>query len=370
LAVSFCTLPFLSFFLVSQIDLFATILDYLGASSYDKSDGKSLRRFIEKQNYNKNYDDTAAVVELEKVVSRLFGPSDENLHIILHAFLQAYILLFSSTALQQSNFNTGYTPLPNIAIRHKNWKVSCIDSNFFFRLVMLRIILTFLIALQLMIPKIADADMLDMLFDLNSDPYETRNLLADGMGASDRAIGKAEHLRQLILEHMLRNNGKQKFYSDPKYDPTTSRGLVWEVSNRKTWKKMDFWISDQKLFFGQVAVNKKAVVEVENGGTTRTIQDNGVTRVEYLYMGRTTPGSVDVESISVQGSDRNNFFVRPSGPVTIEQDGHLRVKVTYLSTASSNMPNKIDASVVVVYKNNGQQRTETIKIFNAGDSYI
>jgi len=50
---------------VSQIDIFATLLDYLQASEYDDSDGKSLRRFIEKKSWNEFYDERTVVVELD-----------------------------------------------------------------------------------------------------------------------------------------------------------------------------------------------------------------------------------------------------------------------------------------------------------------
>jgi arylsulfatase A-like enzyme len=48
---------------VSHLDLHATILDYLGAANLDKSDGTSLRRFIEGRSYNKDYDEAMVVVE-------------------------------------------------------------------------------------------------------------------------------------------------------------------------------------------------------------------------------------------------------------------------------------------------------------------
>jgi len=56
---------------VSQLDVFHSILDYLGAPQVNGSDGKSLRRHIEVQNYNSNYDDGAVVAELEKVGKNL-----------------------------------------------------------------------------------------------------------------------------------------------------------------------------------------------------------------------------------------------------------------------------------------------------------
>lgn len=51
---------------VSQVDLHATILDYLNApASLDTSDGTSLRRFIEQTSYNDEYDEAIVVAEYE-----------------------------------------------------------------------------------------------------------------------------------------------------------------------------------------------------------------------------------------------------------------------------------------------------------------
>jgi arylsulfatase A-like enzyme len=51
---------------VSHLDLFSTILDYLGAPKrLNKSDGESLRRFIEKTSYNKDFDETVVVAEYD-----------------------------------------------------------------------------------------------------------------------------------------------------------------------------------------------------------------------------------------------------------------------------------------------------------------
>ena len=60
---------------MNELDLFPTILDYIvgtitttkqqqnGQEKNNHSDGSSLCHFIEKQNYNKNYDDVHAVLE-------------------------------------------------------------------------------------------------------------------------------------------------------------------------------------------------------------------------------------------------------------------------------------------------------------------
>jgi arylsulfatase A-like enzyme len=50
---------------VSHLDVHATILDYLDASTYDVGDGSSLRRFIENTSYNQLYDESVVVSELD-----------------------------------------------------------------------------------------------------------------------------------------------------------------------------------------------------------------------------------------------------------------------------------------------------------------
>jgi len=54
---------------VSHIDVFSTIMDYLDQGRLDRSDGSSLRRYIEGQSYNQVYDDRAVVSEMDKRVS-------------------------------------------------------------------------------------------------------------------------------------------------------------------------------------------------------------------------------------------------------------------------------------------------------------
>jgi len=51
---------------VSHLDVFATIMDYFGASDLDGSDGTSLRQFIEKKSYNALYDESVVVFEMDK----------------------------------------------------------------------------------------------------------------------------------------------------------------------------------------------------------------------------------------------------------------------------------------------------------------
>jgi Sulfatase len=50
---------------VSQLDVHAAILDYMGAPDIvlNYSDGKSLRRFVEERSFNEEYDENFVVVE-------------------------------------------------------------------------------------------------------------------------------------------------------------------------------------------------------------------------------------------------------------------------------------------------------------------
>jgi arylsulfatase A-like enzyme len=50
---------------VGQIDLFATILDYMGAAKHDNSDGESLQRYIKRRDANDMYDTRVVVGEYD-----------------------------------------------------------------------------------------------------------------------------------------------------------------------------------------------------------------------------------------------------------------------------------------------------------------
>lgn len=177
--------------------------------------------------------------------------------------------------------------------------------------------------------------------------YETRNLLRSGNKPSSRAIGKAEHLRCLLLEWMNRNDKKRGFYSDKKYNPKGMNGLIWEIRNRQSWKQVDFWISDRSMTFGKVA--------------DKTATGGGFTRTEYIYMGRTNPGKVQIRSISVKGPGANYFTIDKRGPTSIGQGGHLRVAVKFYSNSPVSIANLNAWVEVVVVAKNGA-RTEKVEI--------
>lgn len=93
----------LMFFDLPSTDIFSTIMDYLGVSQHDLSDGRSLRRHIDVNDYNRDFDDGVVVVDIEKVDKNINGKPDT---------------------------------IPNFLVRHKNWK--------------------------LILPKVAKSNVLDM----------------------------------------------------------------------------------------------------------------------------------------------------------------------------------------------------------------
>lgn len=101
---------------VSHMDVTSTILDYLGWGGLDRSDGTSLRRYIDKTSFNWLYDERTVVVEIDTQIPK------NN-----HAF--------------RGKFGT----IPNLCLRKGNFK--------------------------LMLPRSSRSDVLDMMYDLDTDPY-------------------------------------------------------------------------------------------------------------------------------------------------------------------------------------------------------
>jgi len=135
------------------MDIFATILDYLGASQHDNSDGRSLRRYIDRTNFNQYFDDQIVVSEMDKRVP-----------------------------LSNRVFKGDLGGEPNYMIRKDDF--------------------------VLIMTKKADSPLMDMFYDLRRDPYQEKNLLANnGANLSNEMIGKAEHLRCLLVEWLRRVDG-------------------------------------------------------------------------------------------------------------------------------------------------------------------
>jgi hypothetical protein len=182
---------------VSHLDVFATIMDYLGLTTLDESDGKSLRPVIDGTDYHQHDGDGVVVSE------------DDTPDVI--------------------NKNVG--GFPNFMVRHGPWK--------------------------LILPKLATSETEDILYNLHSDPYERTNLLhRQKVGA--KTIGKLEHLKCLLIEWMKRNDGAKGYYSRRLYNGFDGRGDIVEIRQRRTWPAVNHWISDTTIKLDQpVLVNGK-----------------------------------------------------------------------------------------------------------------
>ena len=70
---------------------------------------------------------------------------------------------------------------------------------------------------KLMVTKLAGSLRKDMLYDLDNDPYELHNLLLHPNGTTMEVVGKAEHLKCLLLEWMERMDGPGYYSGDPEW---------------------------------------------------------------------------------------------------------------------------------------------------------
>jgi arylsulfatase A-like enzyme len=198
--------------LVSHLDLFSTILDYAGLSQFDNSDGDSLRPFIERKSYNRDYDENIVVAEWD-----FRKPLPNN----------------------PSVLDRTIDERPALMIRKGDWK--------------------------LMIHKLASSTKIDMMFNLKQDPFELNNVLGkNAASASVQVLETAEYLRCLLLEWMKRMDGSVGYYSLPADNFGQGRGDIEEVRLRQTWPALPFWTSHgQGLEMGPVVWNGKQFVRNE-----------------------------------------------------------------------------------------------------------
>ncbi|MCJ8328738.1 MAG: hypothetical protein MJH11_01965, partial [Lentisphaeria bacterium] len=260
---------------VTTMDIFATILDYLGASSLNRSDSKSLRRHIEGLNWNENYDDDAVITEWD------FREPPKN---------------------PKKKLTRKLGSETNFMIRKGNYK--------------------------LMLTKHANSNKLDMMYDIESDPFEMKNLVGNnGLSANEEIIAKAEHLKCLLLEWMLRMDGTEKFYSDPKYNLYEGKGDYAEIDKRRKWQKLDLWISDKNIKFGKRVFDKKDAIFKRN---------------EYLYVGRTTAGKSTIKSIELSGEGQNDFSIPVLKKIILHEGKYMRLKISYSSANEKIKPAKLE----------------------------
>lgn len=289
---------------VSHLDLFSTILDYLNVPE-DKSDGTSLRRFIENTSYNEKYDETYVVSEWDFRV-----------------------------------------PIEN------NWMERALgaETNF----------MVFKEPYKLMITKLAKASRVDMMYKLDDDPYEMNNLLGRNAHRDDNVVvGKAEHLKCLLLEWMERHNGPgyyggSSLYSDSNTPPFTdgvqsSRGDMEEIRDRRTWPESDLWVSDRgpssPLIFGGPFVKVSAQY----------------VRNEYVYFGRTSPGVSRIEHVRIKGDDAGRFEIEQDYPRNVMPGDCVRLRVMYRWHRPPDENEEIDAVIDLSYRSGSSPFSKVVR---------
>jgi hypothetical protein len=253
--------------MASHIDIFATILDYANGTEHDRSDGVSLRRFIEMAEIN---------VQFEEDV--VFGEWDYRKPIIGNV----------PDALEWS-MDRPIDDRPSFLVRHGPYK--------------------------LMMQKLASTNQMDMMFDLANDPFEVENLMSPNkaMIQEDGVIEKAEHLRCLLLDWMQRVDGKAHYFSDPVANHGDSDGDMTEIRTRQRWKQLGFWVSDAVIEFGR-----------------RSMTGNAYVRHEHLYMGTRHEEIVHVTNIFVEGRNAQFFHV-DLRQFTIKYQECHHVRISFVS---------------------------------------
>lgn len=284
---------------VSNLDLFATVLDYMGASEFDHSDGHSLRRFIEETSTNEYYDESVVVAEHDDRNPILSSSASYNARKTLK---DTEIIVYGSDN-QKVRFSGQLAADPNFMVRHGDYK--------------------------LILPKDRNSELLDMMFNLKRDPYELNNLLGkNGMSADEQTIGMAEKLKILLLEWMTQHDGGsgKHFYSKSLYNGGEGKGDIAEIKSRRTWRRLDYWQSDTFLEWGK---------PVE---TTDELGNKRYKRCEYIYAGRTTPGKLYLKKVLVQGKDKSHFKIDPAVKKRkINTNQYVRVRVCYDSKDYNNV---------------------------------
>jgi hypothetical protein len=167
-------------------------------------------------------------------------------------------------------------------------------------------------------------------------------------------VGKAEHLKALLLEWMQRMDGPQKLYSSNEWDLHRGKGAIREIEFRRTWREADLWVSDRVLSFGPPVL----VGGSDEGGGGGGGQRGGVyLRNEYLYVGRTTPGELTVSDIAVVGPSAPMFTVEATANATLKQNQHVRIKVS-LSSPEPVDSSRLKAALRIANSASGVHRVE------------
>jgi hypothetical protein len=105
-------------------------------------------------------------------------------------------------------------------------------------------------------------------------------------------------------------------------------GDIREIMNRRTWKTVDQWLSDETLEFGSAVYREGFYVQNE-----------------YVYIGRTNPGKLHIREVHLHGTDAHFFNLSTYDPV-VGQDEYTRVTVSFNSTMPVDM-GSLDAYIQI-----------------------
>ncbi|KAL3906173.1 MAG: hypothetical protein SGILL_009379 [Bacillariaceae sp.] len=272
---------------VSHLDLFSTILDYAGAANSDKSDGKSIRPFIEGTEYNTDFDEGDVVFaewDFRKPVSR------------------------NSTKLDRD-----IDERPSFLVRKGNYK--------------------------LMMQKLSSSNEKDMMFDLEKDPFELNNLLGkNAMTASAETIYKAEHMRCLLLDWMKRLDGQEGYFSDPAANYGDGKGDTREIRQRQKWRQVGFWISDKTLKFGKLTKQSGGSF-VRHEHLYMGTRNNEIVRITSITVAGPYAGWFRVDQESLEFGRRDCKSIRISLDSEQEIPEGSSIEATLLLEVETTSPN-------------------------------
>jgi hypothetical protein len=202
---------------------------------------------------------------------------------------------------------------------------------------------------KLMIQKLASSTNLDMMFHLDTDPFEINNKLGHGaMSADEATVSKAEHMRCLLLDWMGRLDGSVGYFSDPAANFGEGSGDMNEIRTRQSWPQLGLWVSDATLTFGTIGWNGQNYV-----------------RNEYLYVGTRRDEQVEITSISVIGADATYFHVvngTAGGIITVGYNACHAIKVSFVASTKIWMEKALDATMVIVLTAAGLVTEKTIQL--------
>jgi len=141
---------------------------------------------------------------------------------------------------------------------------------------------------------------------------------------------------------MQRNNGgEHQYYSNPKYNGNVGTGDIAEITQRRTWRTLKYWQSDNFVYFGPPVFSAGKYV-----------------RYEYIYVGRTSPGVLKIRRISIGGQHNQYFCIVGPKRTTIRSGQYMRIKVAFTSSQPVSM-NPIKAYVRIY---NNENKVSTVKL--------